>query len=204
MFTLASRFSRQGSSEERYSRFILKENKENKENNSPLHQSFLGVLSPRSCSNSLQDFLKKNGFGQRGAGEEEKEAQMHCDSKHPYNNFLSKSLAYWNIIYFSWCKTHKRVPRVLADQILFFTIDLIAPGCFRRAMKVIRTADALRNAYSESKKKESNQTNNFKVTVEILWHYTVTVYLYSFCTTMCNSYTMIHLMLVAFLPIEIC
>ena len=64
---------------------------------------------------------------------------------------------------------------------------------------MIRTADALRNAYSESKKKESNQTNNFKVTVEILWHYTVTVYLYSFCcTTMCNSYMTIHLMLVAF------
>jgi hypothetical protein len=29
----------------------------------------------RSCSNSLQDFLKKNGFGQRGAGQEEKEAR---------------------------------------------------------------------------------------------------------------------------------
>ena len=35
---------------------------------------FCSIGPLRSCSNSLQDFLKKNGFGQRGAGEEEKEA----------------------------------------------------------------------------------------------------------------------------------
>ncbi|CAE7513637.1 DNAH6 [Symbiodinium pilosum] len=34
-----------------------------------LHQ----LRTLRSCTNSLQDFLKKNGFGQRGSGEEERE-----------------------------------------------------------------------------------------------------------------------------------
>ena len=38
----------------------------------------LDLQTLRSCTNSLQDFLKKNGFGQRGSGEEEREAPGFC------------------------------------------------------------------------------------------------------------------------------
>lgn len=136
-------------------------NQQNKETNSPLHQSFLGVpldvLNQGPAPIASKTFWRKTVLANVVPGRKKKRRRCIVTA-----NILTTTSyqRVWHIetsstvlLNFSWCKTRKRVPTVLSDRILFFTIDLIAPGCFRRAMKVIRTADALRNAYSESKKR---------------------------------------------------
>ncbi len=161
--------SRQGSSEQgyaiSYSRKSRKTRKARK-TNSPLHQSFLGVFlmfyqgpAPIAC----KTFWRKMALANVVPGRKKK--RRRCIAA-LWQQTSSQQLSVW-VKEFCTVKTavlhiKKNIHRTSGGRRsnefqeswltrFFFTIDLIASDWCRRAMKVIRTADALRNVYSESK-----------------------------------------------------